>query len=183
MTAIYNSNTLSIDSFLLNHSPEYKIAAVASWIEFAVEYYFFPDLKKASFINVLGLLPLIGGEIVRKLAMITAKSNFSHIVQFHKKDGHVLVQHGVYSWFRHPSYFGWFYWSIGTQLTLFNPICLVGYTLASWNFFRERIEVEEITLLSFFQQEYVEYKKRVGTGLPFIKGCVVPGDMDSQKDK
>lgn len=66
---------------------------------------------------------------------------------------------------------------------MFNPICLVGYTLASWNFFKERIEVEEITLLNFFQEEYVEYQKKVGTGLPFIKGYVVSGDIDSQKDK
>ncbi|XP_031574460.1 protein-S-isoprenylcysteine O-methyltransferase-like [Actinia tenebrosa] len=183
MTAIYNPDTLTTDSFLLNHSREYKLAAIASWIEFAVEYFFFPNLKQTSFINELGLLLLIGGEIVRKLAMITAKSNFSHIVQFQKKDGHVLVQHGIYNWFRHPSYFGWFWWSIGTQLTLSNPICLVVYAWASWNFFKERIEVEEVTLLNFFQQEYVDYQKRVGTGLPFIKGYLVSEEINSKKDK
>lgn len=37
-----NPQTLSIDSFILNHSVQYGLAAVASWIEWAVEYYFFP---------------------------------------------------------------------------------------------------------------------------------------------
>ena len=32
---------------------------------------------------------------------------------------------GVYAWFRHPSYVGWLYWSVGTQLILCNPVSLV----------------------------------------------------------
>jgi protein-S-isoprenylcysteine O-methyltransferase len=182
MTALYNPKTLSTESFLLNHSPEYKIAAVASWFEFAIEFFFFPSLKKTSLISVIGLVLLIGGEIARKLAMTTAKSNFSHIVQFHKKEDHVLVQHGIYNWFRHPAYVGWFWWSIGTQLTLLNPVCLVAYTWASWNFFKERIDVEEVTLINFFQQEYVDYQKRVSTGIPFIKGYLVFVDLDKHKE-
>lgn len=182
MMAIYNPQTLSIDSFLLNHSPEYKIAAVASWIEFVVEFYFFPNMKNHMFLSLLGVLLLIGGEITRKLAMITAKSNFTHIVQSHKKDSHVLVTNGIYSLFRHPSYVGWFYWSIGTQITLCNPICFVGYALASWKFFKERIEYEEITLLNFFQYDYIEYQKKVGTGLPLIKGYLM-SDEEIEKSK
>ncbi|XP_020898865.1 protein-S-isoprenylcysteine O-methyltransferase-like [Exaiptasia diaphana] len=180
--AIYNPKTLSIDSFLLNHSLEYKMAAVASWIEFGIEYYFFPNLKSYVFISYVGALLLIGGEITRKVAMITAQSNFTHLVQFHKKEGHVLVTTGIYSLFRHPSYVGWFYWSIGTQLTLCNPVCLFGYAVASWRFFKERIEYEEITLLNFFQYEYIDYQKKVGTGLPFIKGYLV-SDEEIEKMK
>lgn len=41
--AVSNPETLSIDSFILNHSLQYSLAAVASWIEFAVEVYFFPS--------------------------------------------------------------------------------------------------------------------------------------------
>lgn len=40
--ALTNPRTLSINSFILNHSVQYGVAAVASWIEWAVEYYFFP---------------------------------------------------------------------------------------------------------------------------------------------
>lgn len=40
--AITNPRTLNVDSFILNHSNEYHIAAVASWIEFFIELYFLP---------------------------------------------------------------------------------------------------------------------------------------------
>ena len=76
----------------------------------------------------------------------------------------------MYGWFRHPSYVGWFYWSVGTQILLCNPVCLVGYTLASWKFFSVRTYNEEQYLIEFFKQEYVDYKKRVWSGLPFIRG-------------
>lgn len=55
-------------------------------------------------------------------------------------------------------------------MVLCNPVCILGYTAVSWRFFRERIEEEELSLLSFFADDYVEYKKRVPTGLPFISG-------------
>jgi protein-S-isoprenylcysteine O-methyltransferase len=48
--------------------------------------------------------------------MFTAGSNFNHVVQSEKSDTHTLVTSGVYAWCRHPSYVGWFYWSIGTQV-------------------------------------------------------------------
>ena len=51
-----------------------------------------------------------------------------------------------------------------------NPVCLLCYTVVSWKFFARRIEEEEKTLLYFFGKDYVNYQKRVGTGLPFIKG-------------
>lgn len=91
-------------------------------------------------------------------------------MQSEKARDHVLVTHGVYSWFRHPSYVGWFYWSVGTQLVLMNPVCVVAYAVASWFFFRERITIEEIMLLNFFGQQYCAYQQKVGTGLPFIGG-------------
>ena len=59
------------------------------------------------------------------------------------------------------------------QVMLFNPVCILGYSLASWRFFRERIEEEELSLIHFFGEDYVEYKKKVATGLPFISGIRV----------
>lgn len=41
--ALTNPRTLTIDSFILNHSVQYWVAAVGSWIEAAVENYFFPS--------------------------------------------------------------------------------------------------------------------------------------------
>ncbi|XP_061829306.1 protein-S-isoprenylcysteine O-methyltransferase [Nerophis lumbriciformis] len=173
VTAIINPRSLSLDSFLLNHSVEYTLAAVCSWLEFTLEMLTFPALKQLTWLSVAGLFMVLCGEALRKSAMLTAGSNFNHIVQNEKAHSHVLVTSGVYAFFRHPSYVGWFYWSVGTQVLLCNPICTLGYTIASWRFFRERIEEEEISLINFFAEDYVEYKKRVPTGLPFISGIRV----------
>jgi len=168
-TSLINPKTLSLDSFLINHSPEYNIAAVCSWTEFLVERWIYPDMK-ISWISYVGLTLCIAGELLRKAAMFTARSNFNHIIQIQREEGHVLVTNGIYNLFRHPSYVGWFWWSVGTQVVLCNPFCLIGYTIASWKFFNARIHDEEITLLNFFGEDYVRYQKKVGTGLPFIKG-------------
>ncbi|KAG7520351.1 protein-S-isoprenylcysteine O-methyltransferase [Solea senegalensis] len=213
VTAVINPRSLSLDSFLLNHSMEYTLAAVSSWVEFTVEkltvpgglssFSFTPfknvhvqvnsfpkpehgaeiqdfslcvsvsELKQLHWLSFLGLFMVLCGEGLRKAAMLTAGSNFNHIVQNEKARSHVLVTDGVYAYFRHPSYVGWFYWSIGTQILLCNPVCTLGYTIASWRFFRERIEEEEVSLINFFAEDYVEYKKKVPTGLPFISGIRV----------
>ncbi|KAF7269411.1 isoprenylcysteine carboxylmethyltransferase ste14 [Rhynchophorus ferrugineus] len=168
--AIVQPNQVSTDSFVLNHSPQYTIAAVTSWIEFFIEAMFFPGSKQYFIIAYIGFAICVIGEFLRKLAMFTAGGNFSHLVQYEKAKDHVLVTKGVYSWFRHPSYVGWFYWAIGTQILLLNPICIPAYAIVSWIFFNSRISTEEEMLLKFFNQQYVNYQKKVGTGLPFIKG-------------
>ena len=40
--AVVNRPNLMLESFLLDHSKEYHIAAAASVIEFVAEWYFFP---------------------------------------------------------------------------------------------------------------------------------------------
>ena len=75
------------------------------------------ELKQLNWLSFVGLLMVLCGEGLRKAAMLTAGSNFNHIVQNEKAQSHVLVTSGVYSYFRHPSYVGWFYWSTGTQVS------------------------------------------------------------------
>ena len=131
---------------------------------------FFSAMKGFGWFSLLGLVLCIGGEALRKIAMLTAGSNFDHLIRTHREDKHKLVTSGIYGVFRHPSYVGWFYWSIGTQIILCNPLCIVAYALTSWRFFNERVYEEEITLLNFFGDQYVSYQKKVSTGLPFIRG-------------
>lgn len=171
--AVCNPKTLSTDSFVINHSLHYTLAAVSSWIEFFVESHFFPGLKTIKLFWIVGAMICLAGEVLRKLAMVTTSSNFTHLVQYDRKPEHKLIRHGIYSVMRHPSYVGWFWWSIGTQIILANPICVVMYTLASWMFFKSRIHVEEITLINFFGHEYIKYKQEVPTGVPFIEGYVM----------
>ena len=113
MVAIYSPNKLSVDSFLLNHSPEYQIAAFASWLEFALELWLLPQIKNIFIVSSVGLLLMVGGDALRKLAMITAASNFTHLIQTKKDKNHVLVSNGIYGICRHPGYAGWFWWSAG----------------------------------------------------------------------
>lgn len=56
------------------------------------------------------------------------------------------------------------------QLVLVNPLCTGIYAIASWSFFKNRIIVEEESLINFFGEEYIEYKRKVPSGLPFIRG-------------
>lgn len=100
--------------------------------------------------------------------MAQAGSNFNHTLARTYCEGHVLVTQGVYGWLRHPAYFGFFYWALGTQMLVGNKLSLVGYAFVLWGFFRKRIEGEERTLVQFFGDEYVGYRQRVGTGLPGI---------------
>lgn len=45
--AIIHPDEVSTDAFVINHSPQYIMAAVSSWVEFALECYFFPGMHMA----------------------------------------------------------------------------------------------------------------------------------------
>ena len=45
--ALTNPRAVSDDSFMLNHSVAYSVAAVTSWIEFWIERFFFPGEWRA----------------------------------------------------------------------------------------------------------------------------------------
>ena len=107
-------------------------------------------------------------QALRVAAQRTAGAHFAHQIMTERTRSHKLVTHGVYATFRHPAYCGWFWWSIGTQLLLANPLALVAYALAAWSFFRNRIPHEEAYLRQFYGKEYAEYARRTYTGIPFI---------------
>jgi protein-S-isoprenylcysteine O-methyltransferase len=90
----------------------------------------------------------------------------------------------ISSYFRHPSYAGFFYWSLGTQLVLQNLLSFVVFSFILWRFFYFRIRgesindqssalltlitVEEDALIRFFGDEYKTYRQRVPTRIPLI---------------
>ncbi|CAF0758797.1 unnamed protein product [Adineta steineri] len=165
--------TLTIDSFLLNHSPQYHGAIALAYTEYFIEKYFlFPNgFPFHWLLIIIGLLMVISGEYLRKLAMYTARQSFSHLIQDKPNKEHRLITHGIYNYYRHPSYVGWFWWACGTQILLANPISFLLYLIATWLFFSERIVYEEGTLIRFYGELYRDYQKRVPVGIPFIKGC------------
>lgn len=174
VTGLGNPQNLSFDSYLVNHSTAYGLAMAASWLEHFTQLWLWPDLKLGlPVLSWAGLALCITGEIVRKTAMLHAGRNFNHLVQSTRDSEHRLVTSGIYSFCRHPSYAGWFLWSLGSQVILCNPVCLVIYAVVSFQFFNERIYAEEFSLLQFFGSEYREYQARVGTGIPGIQGFPV----------
>jgi protein-S-isoprenylcysteine O-methyltransferase len=174
-TAAFNPASVTYDSYLINHSKAYTIAAILSWTEFWVKNTIVPTQYNWSFpssqISIsIGLVFVIFGQVARSIAMWTARSNFNHIIQSKKHKGHVLVTSGIYTFLRHPSYVGFFYWSIGTQILLGNPFCILAYTLASWKFFNARIpDEEEFLATRIFPNQYPQYMARTYIGIPFIK--------------
>jgi len=168
VTAGWNREKVSVDSFLLNNGQMYHMANSLALIEYLLVLYFRPSLKSFPYVSSPGIVTVFLGQFLRSAAMIKAASNFSHKVAFRKNVGHRLVTDGIYAWFRHPSYAGFFYWALGTQLVLQNPLSFCVYFVLLMRFFSSRIKAEERALVSFFGDDYVSYRKKVGTKIPFI---------------
>jgi len=115
--------------------------------------------------KLLAVVLIVGGQAFRSLAMIKAGTNFSHVPKVKKVEGHSLVTRGVYAWSRHPSYCGFFWWAIGTQILVGNVFCGMAYSIVLWMFFRDRIIKEERSLVEFFGKDYINYKQKTGTGI------------------
>ncbi|CAG8651596.1 5477_t:CDS:2 [Funneliformis caledonium] len=166
MTALFKPDLISLDS-------RYLFAICISVLlkgitEFLIELYLFPSIKSFRFLKYIGFSVMVIGQLVRSLAMWHAKSNFSHTIVYHKEKDHNLVTNGIYAYLRHPSYFGFYWWAVGTQILLCNPICMFGFLYALHRFFKARINEEEPLLIRFFGKEYVEYKKKTPTYIPLI---------------
>jgi len=166
VTAVWNPKQLDANSFVVNQSVLYTTFAIISWMEFWIRFFFFPSHKNQLF--HVGIVVCLFGQMIRTLAMKTCGENFNHFIQHTKQPYHILVTNGIYKYLRHPSYTGFFYWSIGTQLILGNPINFLLYCIACWKFFQKRIRYEEQLLKQLFV-EYEEYRKRSWIAIPFIK--------------
>ncbi|VEU21793.1 DEKNAAC102634 [Brettanomyces naardenensis] len=169
ITSKYQPSKVSVDSFLINNGLEYQLAHALALTESLIEIYFFPSFKRSLLpIKLIGFFAALGGQSLRTLAMITSGENFSHTIEGTKTDAHVLVTDGIYSFSRHPSYAGFFYWALGTQLMLLNPLSFIIFLLLLYRFFGRRIRYEESTLITFFGDRYVKYRETVPVRIPFL---------------
>ncbi|KAF2008659.1 protein-S-isoprenylcysteine O-methyltransferase [Aaosphaeria arxii CBS 175.79] len=171
-TARYNTPAATTSSFLLTNGARYRQAHTFAFIESLLTSYFLPHWQSRvnpPLVIALGVALILVGQVVRSLAMVQAGTNFNHHVQSRKNEGHVLVTEGLYAIFRHPSYFGFFWWGLGTQVALGNTVSFVGYTGVLWYFFQHRIINEEIYLVAFFGKDYEAYRARTRVWIPFIR--------------
>ncbi|KAK5000983.1 farnesyl cysteine-carboxyl methyltransferase [Elasticomyces elasticus] len=172
-TARWNTASAKVSSFLLfGNGAAYNVAHGTAMCEILITAFLFPKWQSA-FANAgtlaAGITMVVVGQAVRSVAMAQAGTNFNHIPAQEKKEGHELVTHGVYGWLRHPSYFGFFWWAVGTQVVVGNKLCALGYAYVLWEFFDKRIKSEEKSLVEFFGSAYEEYRAQTPTGIPFIR--------------
>ncbi|KAG4305994.1 hypothetical protein PORY_000904 [Pneumocystis oryctolagi] len=141
ITALYNplNVSISVQAFLFSNGSQYILAHCFTILEYLLEYLFFPQIKMYKFISYVGFVITCMGQICRSLSMIHATQNFSHKISLKKTKDHVLVTDGIYRWIRHPSYFGFFFWAIGSQIMLINPISTIVHMIILWVFFSRRI--------------------------------------------
>ena len=110
----------------------------------------------------------ITGLMLRIIAFFTCRHNFTHLVRYHKVQGHNLITNGIYSVLRHPSYTGYFYFSLFSQVFIGNFVSAILFFFSLVKFFNERIDDEEKALAVFFS-EYKAYQKKTYILIPFVK--------------
>ncbi|GEQ66671.1 hypothetical protein JCM33374_g334 [Metschnikowia sp. JCM 33374] len=165
ITAIYNTEETDDDSFILGDS-QLHYAFVASLAESVVMQRLF---SYNGYYLGAGVVIVGVGQFFRSLAMYTAGVSFNHHIQQEHAAKHKLVTGGVYRFSRHPSYFGYFWWYIGTQVVLQNWAMAAFGAYKLFSFFTIRIEYEENFLVSFFGDQYKSYKAHTPVRIPFIK--------------
>lgn len=117
-------------------------------------------------VNLLGFVFMII-SFVLVLSSLVQNSFASHVVRIQEDRGQQVVSDGLYSFVRHPLYFGSIFWHFGVPLFLNSFIGLIlGIFLTLIFVFRiigeEKMLTEEL-------EGYAEYKKKVKYRLiPFI---------------
>lgn len=118
--------------------------------------------------TIIGLLMIILGLFIRRLAMKTCGDSFSHYIETTNRR-QKLIKTGIYKWLRHPSYFGFWVFAIGCQIFLGNILGLLANIVILGWFFKRRIEFEEWFLVHrIFGDEYLQYRNNVGNWIPFV---------------
>ncbi|KAF5344067.1 hypothetical protein D9758_008859 [Tetrapyrgos nigripes] len=98
VTAGWNLEKCSVDSFLLDNGSMYHIANGSAVVEYLVTLYFKPEFKSHTWVSVIGIVMVLVGQALRSTAMIHASTNFSHTVASQKRQMHRLVTDGVYAY-------------------------------------------------------------------------------------
>jgi len=145
--AYANTPEAQISTFLFtSNGLPYAIAHLSAILECIITNIFFPNFRIApyhfitSILVFFGIVTVLVGQGIRSVAILSAGKSFTHIVQTSKRPEHVLVTGGIYKYLRHPSYFGFFWWGLGTQIVLGNTVSFIGYAVVLHRFFSSRIK-------------------------------------------
>uniref|UniRef100_A0A0D9W916 Protein-S-isoprenylcysteine O-methyltransferase n=1 Tax=Leersia perrieri TaxID=77586 RepID=A0A0D9W916_9ORYZ len=143
--AFHGRHNVTATSLLI--SKQYVLAMSFAMLEHLTEAILFPGLKEYQFVSHVGLLMVIVGEVIRKLAVVTAGRSFTHVIRIHYEDQHHLITHGVYS--RNPGYV--------VQSSIHSCIHIGVVEIL---FKTDTTRYEEFFLRQFFGREYEDYAQK-----------------------
>ena len=118
-------------------------------------------------IRYVGLGIIVLGILLRIWAVRTLGKFFTVDVTI--RQDHQLVRHGLYKYFRHPSYTASLMSFIGFGMSLNNWYSLLIVVFAVIVVFTMRIRIEEKALTAQFGDQYLQYKKEAWGLLPFMR--------------
>lgn len=147
-------------------------AATVVSIGFTVAAEFVPTLEGRAgrigafspHLGFFGCLLMVVGMVVRLLAVRTLSGQFTVDVAIVR--GHKIIDKGIYSIIRHPSYSGSLLTFLGLGLALENWISLTILIVLPLVSTLYRISVEERVLADHFGSAYEDYRKRTKSLIP-----------------
>ena len=124
-------------------------------------------IAAASFVvSMAGLVLVVLGLAVRWTTILTLKGLFTSDVNV--RDGHRLIDKGVYSIIRHPAYAGSLLTFLGFGMTFSNWLSTLVVFIPILFAFLYRIRIEERALLGFFGTAYHDYCRKTKRLIPKI---------------
>jgi protein-S-isoprenylcysteine O-methyltransferase Ste14 len=115
-------------------------------------------------VQILGLVLLIAGTVLREWAIVTLGRFFARTVQI--EQGHRLITSGPFRWIRHPAYTGMLIMDASILLALgtwVGALVMLALMLLAALY---RIRVEEKALIETFGDEYRAYQQRTALLFP-----------------
>ena len=113
---------------------------------------------------VAGLVLIALGIAIRWIAIGTLRRHFTVDVVI--RQGHELVQSGLYRFVRHPSYTGSLLSFFGLGISSSNGLSFLVLFLPVCSVFLYRIHIEEKALLAAFGEQYRAYAQKTSRLIP-----------------
>lgn len=117
------------------------------------------------FVGNIGLFFCISGALIACWSRSKLGKNWSLSVQ--KKEGHELIQDGIYKIVRHPIYTGLLMLFIGNAIIVGDYRGIIAIAIVFISFWFKLLKEEKI-LIEIFGKRYEEYKTRTKALIPFL---------------
>ncbi len=115
--------------------------------------------------NALAVIFAVAGLMIAIAARRTLAGNWSGAVAI--KVGHELVTSGLYRYVRNPIYSGILTLVFGTALSFGTLGACIGFLIIGITIWL-KVRGEEVILMKHFSEEYLSYKKRTRSLIPFV---------------